>query len=274
MGPGFTLIELLVVVGFIGILAGLLLPVLGRSKEKAKIAQCLSNLHQISAAVAMYVHDNQDTLPLLYVAETNGAIHNTVFSIGGHDVDFGFPLDLPTAPIRPLFSYLRPPTEVFRCPADKGVFKAVQSHPKGVTLKPSSWSVGGCSYMYNVFAGHPTRLKMDDPIYGMAGKKISWVTDISRAILIHEPPATSFSLLYEGTDTWIFQHWHESRQTQTDWPLPELRNDSSKFISPVAFVDGHVARHDFTAVIRTDPNFPFEATKDWVWYKPAEEQTH
>src|SRR5476651_2344680 len=58
----FTLIELLVVIAIIAILAALLLPALSAAKARARVATCISNLHQVNLGIQLYAGDHNDTL--------------------------------------------------------------------------------------------------------------------------------------------------------------------------------------------------------------------
>src|SRR5687768_9679296 len=60
---GFTLVELLVVIGIIALLVSMLLPALGRAKEQARRAACLSNLRQMGQALHMYANANKGHMP-------------------------------------------------------------------------------------------------------------------------------------------------------------------------------------------------------------------
>ncbi|MFM9996583.1 MAG: type II secretion system protein [Phycisphaerales bacterium] len=60
---GFTLIELLVVVAIIALLIGIILPSLGRAREAARAAKCLSNQRQIGLAFHVYCEEFRDYHP-------------------------------------------------------------------------------------------------------------------------------------------------------------------------------------------------------------------
>jgi prepilin-type N-terminal cleavage/methylation domain-containing protein len=95
---GFTLVELLVVIAVIGILAGLLLPVLARAKERARQTTCINGIRQQTLAVIMYSDDNTGILP-----------PTAFYDDDGDEIDWPSLLD-------PYLGYV---TRIHICPSDK-----------------------------------------------------------------------------------------------------------------------------------------------------------
>jgi len=99
----FTLIDLLVVVVVLGVLASLVLPSLGRAKERARSTQCLQNLHQLGGAVMLYAKEHGQHLPAAERQPTNPVLRtNTLPRI----------CDL-------LSNYVAGAAGIFACPNDR-----------------------------------------------------------------------------------------------------------------------------------------------------------
>src|SRR5262245_49972058 len=101
----FTLIELLVVIAIIAILASMLLPTLGRARQRAQRIACVNNLQQISLAFRVWAGDNGDRLPMA-VSATQGRTHEAIGQYASPANNYNQNAGIP-------FSAANPPKGVF-----------------------------------------------------------------------------------------------------------------------------------------------------------------
>jgi len=248
----FTLIELMMVIAIISILASMLLPALSHAKDRGKDTQCVNNVRQIGMGTQIFWDEND--LKYAYVEGGQDPVNECLIERHGMAVD------------RALHFYLSM-SEVFRCPMDKGkISEHCHTHPE-TTLLPSCWETRGFSYEMNDgtppagLALPPTRKPDSGSIFG---RGFEAVVNPDKFILFYEPPASP-QVCSQGMFPPTWYQWHHNRG-RTSFEDPGLA--PSLFFSTIAFVDGHAQFLNFSRSLQTDPFYPFEETKDWVWYQP------
>lgn len=130
MRKAFTLIELLAVIAIIAILAAILFPVLAKARERARRAQCVSNLHQIGLAVQAYLVDYDEVYPDAY---NDDLVHKHGAYPSFHEAMVAYVTD----------------EYIWRCPSDtREIFFSSDPGLQGATLPFWDRTMAFSSYSY------------------------------------------------------------------------------------------------------------------------------
>ncbi len=120
----FTLIELLVVIAIIAILAGMLLPALGKAKAKTQGIYCMNNHRQLLLGWSMYASENNDAIPFAFANDVNantsdGAWVQGILDLGNPSAQDNW--DTKYLQQSPLWPNTGKNKAIWKCPGDKSM---------------------------------------------------------------------------------------------------------------------------------------------------------
>lgn len=168
----FTLIELLIVITIIAILAGILLPLLSSSRDRAKAIICVSNLKQIGTAFELYSSNNNEMIPSINPAtEYIGMAENLLRDDAGNYRGIG--LFISTLNIQP---------KIFACPLNKKAKANMVKQAYDGTGQVQS------AFLYRQNSGEDEAVERENPELKTSNFDVTWgdKLNLSRSILVDD----------------------------------------------------------------------------------------
>lgn len=261
--------ELLAVVAMFVLLAGVFIPMVGRTKARSASLRCLNNHKQIINAWQMYAQGNNGecannyTIPATISTITKGEFGNwannvMTWSAGGRLEDSSVTNEVWAAK-----GILQPFTngdiEIYRCPADRFVSPAQRQRGYSRRLRTMAM---------NALIGRPEpSATSSERSWGFGGAYRQWLK-------VHKipAPAQTWITVEEHPDSVNDGFFINSLDAPTWGDIPAtLHHGSTSF----SFADGHVQTRKWRSstsrysVIFRYPNvrlFDAEGRKDFAWY--------